>query len=302
MSTNIIRKKQCKSLENKSNTGFRVAGFIILAVQSIALIYPLLWILMSSFKGIFEFSENIFGLPQKWEIANYTTAFTNLWVPVKNTRVYIEQMFLNSIVYALLYTILPTLANCFVAYACAKYHGVFGKIIHATVVLMLTVPIIGGLSSGLQMAMWLGTYDNMLFSVLLQLQPQGTSFLIFYATFKGISWEFAEAGIVDGASHFKILTSIMIPLARNTLFALMLVKFIALWNDWQTALIWFPSYPTISYGLYRFSNTNAGTGNTMAGIPVQFSACVMAAAPMIVLFIIFKKKLIGNLSMGGLKG
>ena len=273
---------------------------IVFTVHAALLLLPVLWMVLTSFKGLYDFSENIFGLPDKWLFSNYADAIKNLAIPVGGRNVYMEEMLLNSFIYVVSYTVMPLLGNCFVAYACAKYKSKYGAVVYNLVIFMMIFPVLGNLSSALNAARMLKTYDNMIWASVMNCTFSGTNFLIFYAVFKGISWEYAEAAIIDGAGHFTILLRIMLPMASGTIGALVITSVIGTWNDWYTPLMWFPSHPTIAYGLYHYSNVSGG--NTMAGIPVQFAAATLSAIPMVVIFIIFRKKIIGNVSFGGLKG
>ena len=125
-------------------------------------------------------------------------------------------------------------------------------------------------------------------------------FLVLYATFKGIPRDYMEAAQMDGAGHYRIMFTIMWPMASATILVYMINMLIGLWNDWSTALIWFPSSPTIAYGLYRFSSN--GTGNTASGVPVQCATCVISAVPAVIFFACFKNKIVGKIAVGGLKG
>ena len=127
----------------------------------------------------------------------------------------------------------------------------------------------------------------------------GSNFLIFYATFKGISWEYAEAAFIDGASHVRVLFTIMIPLAMTSIAAIFLLGFIGNWNNWNVHVIYLPNYPMISYALYYFQNN---TINAISNTPCKLAACMIVLAPILVLFLLFRKKLMGNLTIGGLKG
>jgi len=89
------------------------------------------------------------------------------------------------------------------------------------------------------------------------------------------------------------------PLAKNTFFTVMLINFIMYWNDYQTPLIYLPSHPTIALGMYRMSYTAI---NELATIPMRMTAAVFMLIPTLVLFSCFHKRLLGNLTMGGIKG
>ena len=62
------------------------------------------------------------------------------------------------------------------------------------------------------------------------------------------------------------------------------------------------SKPTLSLGMLRFSANPSGSGNAMAGIPSQMAGAMIFCVPIFILFMIFKNKLMGNITLGGLKG
>ena len=127
----------------------------------------------------------------------------------------------------------------------------------------------------------------------------GIYFLVFHAEFKGIPKEYAEAAKIDGAGNFTILFRIMLPLVRNTIFVIMLIKFIEFWNDYQTPLVFLPSYPTLAYGVFTLATTSI---NKMSTVPMRMASAVMMLIPILVVFLIFQKKIMSNVSVGGIKG
>lgn len=274
-------------------------GFAILSLYTITILFSMGWALVSSLKDFYEFRKNLFGLPQEWMFSNFRLAFENLYVPVAGRKYTLVYLIGNSLSYAALYTLVPLFANIIVAYGCAKYKSKLCDIVKSVVILRMVIPIVGGLASGLAVSKFIGTYDNLPLAAILQFTPQGAHFLIFLATFNGISSEYMDAARVDGAGHFKIFYKVMLPLARNTMIAVGIMIFIACWNDWETAMVWFPSSPTLAYGLYRFQFS---TANATSSIPLQLTACIIAMGPMLIILLVFKNKLVGNISMGGIKG
>ena len=129
----------------------------------------------------------------------------------------------------------------------------------------------------------------------------GMYFLVFLAAFKGISMTYTEAAKIDGASNMTIMLKIIFPLVKNVVFTVMLINFITYWKDYQTPLIYISSYPTVTYGLFRVifdSSSSAG----MVSVPIRMTASIVVMLPLIIIFIIFQKRLLGNLTMGGIKG
>ena len=72
------------------------------------------------------------------------------------------------------------------------------------------------------------------------------------------------------------------------------------WNDYQTLLIYAPSHPTIVYGLFKVMTDSSGS-SVRGQVPVQMAGCTLVTVPVIMLFIIFRNKLMGNLTIGGVK-
>ena len=94
--------------------------------------------------------------------------------------------------------------------------------------------------------------------------------------------------------------NVMFPLAKNVFATVFLITFISLWNDYQAPALYIPSYPTLAYGVYYVCiRDNRGI---FTYIPGHMTVCTIVAMPIIILFIAFKNKLIGNLTMGGIKG
>ena len=74
---------------------------------------------------------------------------------------------------------------------------------------------------------------------------------------------------------------------------------IGIWNDWQTSMIYLPSFPMAAYGLYAFQFSNV---NAVSGTNYLMAACALVVLPILLLFIAFRNKLMGAVAVGGLKG
>lgn len=123
-------------------------------------------------------------------------------------------------------------------------------------------------------------------------------FLIFHAFFSGVSDTYTEAAQLDGASQFRILWTIYVPLASKTITTVFLLLFVANYNDYNTSLLYIPTHPTLAYAVWYFSR---GMGGGSENPPFNFAASMTLALPMVILFVFFKKKLMGDISLGGIK-
>lgn len=304
--TKLLNKQKHTSKIRKTfmRKPFSIIIFVLLIVYVISFLSPLIWAFICSFKSRSDFILNKFGLPEKWMIENYPAVFRELYIRVLTKsgfkNVYAWQLIFNALFYSLGSTVVSTMTHCITAYACARYNKYFiCRMLYPLVIVIMLLPIVGSLASELQMLHMIGAYDNVVMLIFLKGGFLGTNFLIFYATFKGISWEYAEAAFIDGASHARVLFTIMIPLAMTTISALGLLSFIGYWNEWQVNVIYLPNFPMISYALYSFQNN---TINAISSVPHRLAACMIVLLPILVLFLLFRKKLMGNLTVGGLKG
>lgn len=277
---------------------FMILSFVVLFTYLLMIILPLLWAAMSSFKTNLEVTYRPFELPKKWRVENYEIVFENFVAPVRSQYrdAGILELLRNSLLYALGSAVLQMLSCMLTAYIAARFDFKFCKFLYALVIVTMIIPIVGSLPSELRVARLLGIYDTMIGSWIMKTYFIGLYFLIFHAAFKLVPNAYAEAAYLDGAGNFIVMTQIMIPFVKGTMATVLLLNFITFWNDFQTPMVYMPSYPTIALGLYSVVNNQQKTD-----VPMQFGACMIVAIPLVILFICFQNKLLGNLTTGGLK-
>ncbi len=261
------------------------------------------WALMTSFKGAEDFMFNPLGLPEVFTLENYKMVFQAITVPSTTTDTYftIWDQFGNAVIYAVGSALLRVAATTIVAYCTAKYKHWLSTLVYNIVLVTLALPIVGNMPSLLQITRDLGIFDSFGGMFIMNFFFNNIYFLVIHATFKTIPWTYAEAAFIDGASHFKVFVKIYLPMVLNLLGAVFLLFFIEIWNEYQTPMVYLPSYPTIAYGLYTISRGGQIGGMTVEP-PLIIATGVFAFAIIFVVFMIFKKKLVGNLTEGGIKG
>lgn len=283
---------------------FAVVVFVLLILYTAVLILPLLWGVNISLKGSLDALQKPFSLPDPFKPENYATVFNEFKVSVEGanyvkTVYYMENMLWFTFVYAVGCSFVNIAVICLVSYVTARFDYRICSLVDVIVVVAMILPVVGSLPSELRIMKALGLYDSLWGMMIMKANfLGGTTFLIFNVNFKGMPKEYAEAASLDGAGNLKIMLKIMLPLAKTTFFTLWLLSFIQYWNDYQTPLIYFPSRPTLSYGLFLFTQA---TGQQVKELPVKLAACYMLMIPILIVFVVFQKKLIGNVSMGGLK-
>lgn len=283
---------------------FNILCCIFLMVYSISLLYMYFWGFITSLKTNFDFRHNLFGLPKgkfwEWEWNNYVVAFSEIKVGVDTEYVYLSGLLINSFFYAVLGAFVGVYCTWSVSYVIAKFKYKFSGILYRVVMIFMIIPIVGGLPSSLRIYRdILGLYDNWWHVLFKSLGIGGSSLMLFYAYFLGVGDVYAEAAKIDGASNLTIMLKIMFPLTSQMFFILFINAFIPRWNDYMTCVIWLPSIPTLAFAIYKFKDA---TDNVANWPPMQITACVMLMMPLLILFISFKKYLMGNIRIGGVKG
>ena len=299
-----MKKRLALPKRKLSINPFTVIIFTILALYTAALIAFLVWGLLTSLKDHFtDFRINKFGFPKTWEWENYITAFEKIVLEVKNAdgstrNVYLAEMFLNSFAYSLGASIAQTVVTIVMAYLVAKFNNKISKVIYAVVIVTMVLPIVGSLPSEINVAQTLGIFGSIPGIWLMRCSFLGLYFLVFYSMFKGISKDFDEAARIDGASNWRIMTEVNFPLVKNTTITVLLLSFIGYWNDYSIPMIYLPNNPTVVTGLYYY---NLSTDALTATVPMKLTGCMLVVIPILILFIIFNDRVMGNITAGGIK-
>ena len=293
------------SLKN-TLTPFGIASFFILFVYAMSLLIPFCWAITTSFRSAMSYSpymDGEFAWPNPWIIDNYKDVWTYFAVKIPSGATFrfvaIPEMALNSVLYALGSAFVSMATALLVAYVAARFDFKFCGVIYFIVIIQMIIPIVGSLPSELRMARALGLYDSILGMYVMRCYVNGMYFLVFYGSFKLIPKDYAEAAQIDGAGNWTVMFRIVIPFVKGSIFTVILLNFISCWNDYQVPLMYMPSHPTLAYGLFMYTggNFDASTADT----PHQLAGCVAMAVPLLILFLTFQKRLLGDLTVGGLK-
>ena len=282
---------------------FAVVLLVVLITYFVSLMLPLLWGVYTSLKDPIDYLIDPVWPAVKVSFHNYVQAFNQFFIKISSEGVvipiYYEGMMLNSVIYAVGSSVIQTAIICVTAYATSRFNFKFDKVIYTIVIVTMILPIVGSLPSELRMARSLHLYDSIYGMFIMKANFLGMYYLVFHAAFRALPKDFDEAAYIDGAGNFTIFFKITLPLVAGTFLTVSLIKFIDFWNDYMTPMIYMPSFPTIAYGLYGFIQES--TTPERSGTQIKLAACMLVFIPNFLIFIIFRNKLIGNISMGGLK-
>lgn len=268
--------------------------FVVFLIHSLTLIYPVIWMFLNSLKEQTEYwVSNSIYLPKKWLFSNYIRALSSLNDGTTN----FVMMIVNSVWHVGMGTLAGILTPMACGYVLSRYKFRGSNLIYSVVIFSLTIPIIGSGASALRIYANLNLYDNPMRRIVDLFGGLGGSFLVFYGFFKSVSWSYAEAVEIDGGGPFTIFFRIMVPQAVPIILTYFITGAIANWNQYEGILLFYPSWPTLSAGLFKFRSNNA-----RADYPLYYAGLIISMIPSLILFILSSSKIMTSLSMGGLKG
>ena len=283
---------------------FEIISFVVLLAYAISLALPLIWSFFTSFKGRIDYRLNPVGLPETWEFL-YDDVLKQFRAPITKNNITTEGgatlgiMFANSMWYSIGTSFVSTTVSFLVGYVVARFRFKICDAIYTVVILQMIIPTVGTLPSEIAMAQNLGLYNTIHGMLFMKSYVTGLYFLSFYAALRVIPKDYEEAAYLDGAGNFRVMLNIMLPMASGVFGTIFLLNFIGFWNDYQTPMVYMPGYPTLAYGLYYLCNVPRN--DIDSSVPMQLAGCMLMAIPLLGLFMACHKKLLGNVSLGGLK-
>ncbi|WP_062078212.1 carbohydrate ABC transporter permease [Demequina globuliformis] len=268
--------------------------FVALMSLTAIILYPLLWLFLSTFKDNSEFGSNQGLLPEDPTFDNYLKVFEGI------AGVPMWRFFANSAFIAIMATFGTLLSSSMAAYAFARIKfkgvGIFFAAMIGTLLLPFHVVIIP------QYILFnnLGMIDTYWPLILPKFLATEAFFVFLIVQFmRGIPREMDEAARVDGAGHVRTFTSIMLPLIQPALVTSAIFSFIWTWNDFLAPLMYITSpekYPLpIALRLYNDQTSTSDFGATV-------TASFLALIPILLFFLVFQRFLVAGVATQGLKG
>ena len=266
---------------------------LLFLVVAASYIFILVWAFISGCKTHSEIVLNPFSLPEKWNFDHYVEVFTTLEV---NGHGFLNMMF-NSVWFSVIGVLVQQFSTISLAYACSKYKFKGSGLIYSIVLIVITLPLYGNAGAAYRLYHDLGLIDNYI-QAFASFSGFNIFFLYYVAFFKNMSWTYAEAAMIDGATDAQIYLKVMLPQAKPMFGALFLTQWISSWNNYESALVYLPNLPTLPVGIYQFNVEMI----FRARLDILFVACVIVTMPALILFIVFNKTITTSVSVGGIKG
>ena len=270
----------------------KAVTYTLLTLWAAAVLFPFYWMVLTSLKDYGAYNAE--WIPQLYTtdptLENYVQAFTQ--VPLAG-------YFLNTVIFALVTTALMLLVTVLAAFAFSRLRFRGKDLVFTLFLSLMMIPSELVVITNFVTITELNLRNTFTGLIL----PSVTSVFYIYLLkehFTQIPDELYYAAKVDGTSDFRYLWKVMIPICKPTVITITILKVIECWNSyvWPRLITDDPSYYLVSNGIQQIRETGFGREN----IPAMMAAVVAISAPLILLFLIFRRKIMAGVAKGGMKG
>ncbi len=282
-------------IEKKAKTKNKIAKtitYFFLILWAILVLFPFYWMVLTSLKSYSAYNSEY--IPKFFTLSptlqNYADAFS---------AVPLARYFLNTIIFTVVTTAIMLVVITLAAFAFARLEFKGKNIAFILFLALMMIPnelVI--ITNFVTITNWnmRNTFPGLIL-------PSVTSVFYIYLlkeNFEQIPDSLYYAAKVDGTSDFKYLLKVMIPISKPTLITITILKVIECWNSyvWPRLITDNPNYFLVSNGIQEIRENGFGREN----IPAMMAAVVVISVPLIVLFLIFRNKVMEGVSRGGTKG
>ena len=270
----------------------RIITYIFLAFWGIMVLFPFYWMILTSFKSYSAYNAEY--IPQLYTLSptlqNYAEAFT---------AVPLGKYFLNTVVFTIVTTAVMLMVTILAAFAFARLEFRGKNLLFTFFLSLMMIPNELVIITNFVTITDLDLRNTFAGLIL----PSVTSVFYIYLlreNFAQIPDKLYYAAKVDGTSDFKYLWKVMIPICRPTIVTITILKVIECWNSyvWPRLITDDAAYFLVSNGIQEIRENGFGREN----IPAMMAAVVVISVPLIVLFLVFRRKIMAGVARGGTKG
>lgn len=271
---------------------YNIIIYALLSFWALIVLFPFYWMILTSVKSYGSYN------------AEYIPAFFTLSPTLQNyidafTTVSLGRYLVNTLIFTLLTTAIMMVVITLAAFAFARLSFPGKNLVFTLFLSLMMIPNeLVVITNFVTVTDW-GMRNSFLGLIL----PSVTSVFYIYLlkeNFAQIPDELYYAAKVDGTSDLRYLRRVMIPICRPTIVTVAILKVIECWNSyvWPRLITDNPDYYLVSNGIQEIRENGFGREN----IPAMMAAVVVISIPLIVLFLIFRKKIMAGVSRGGTKG
>ncbi len=289
---NAITYDRIEKRAKARSTAFKIIIYAFLAIWALVVLFPFYWMILTSIKSYGAYNSEY--IPQFFTLAptleNYTSAFT---------AVPLAKYFLNTIIFTVLTTAIMLIVIVPAAFAFARLDFKGKNLLFTLFLALMMIPTELVVITNYITVTELDLRDTFTGLVL----PSVTSVFYIYLlkeNFEQIPDELYYAAKVDGTSDFKYLWKVTLPICGPTVVTVTILKVIECWNSyvWPRLVTTQPDMYLVSNGIQEIRENGFGREN----IPAMMAAVVVISVPLIILFFVFRKKIMAGVARGGMKG
>ena len=267
-----------------------IGKYLFMGLCSLVALFPIIWVIMSSFKTNAEILYNGIGLPSSLSPDGYISALTIS--PIL-------KYFGNSVIITVITTVLNVLFLAMAAYVFARARFRGKNLLYFILSLSLVVPTTALLQPVYSVVNTMGLYDTKMGLILVYTAiNMPMSLLILRGTFQSIPRALEEAAYLDGAGFLRTFFQIVMPCAKGGLTSAAVLTFLNSWNEFTFALMLTNGQDarTLPLSLSYF------TAQFSFNYTAMFAAVTIAVIPSIIVFAVFQEQVVSSLTAGSVKG
>ena len=268
----------------------RVFSYLFMALCVLVALFPIVWVVLSSFKTNREILSNGLQLPSTFSFSGYKQALE--MAPIL-------KFFVNSLIVSFASTALNVFILAMAGYVFAKKKFRFKNLIFGILSLSMVIPSTALMSPVYTVITKLHLYDTKMALILVYTAlNMPISLMILRSAFAAIPTELEEAAYIDGAGFFRTFWQVMMPCAKGGLASAAVLAFLGSWNEFTFALLLTSSTSKRTLPLSLSYFTSQFSFNYTA----MFAAITIAVLPSIIVFSIFQEQVCSSLTAGSVKG
>lgn len=262
-----------------------------IVVWTIALIcaVPLYYVVISSFKTPIDMIKHPLQLPTQWLWNNYIDAFADGTI---------IQAFINTIIVTAVAVILQVLIGSLAAYGVVQKKSLFTMIIGSILMITFAIPVQATLFPLYRMESSIGLTDTLTGLVALYMGSCVFCYFLIVGYMKALPQELFEAAKIDGAGPFRIYWTIVLPLIRPIIVAVVVFQTMGTWNDFLLPSVFLSSTDKQTVVLQVYNAVQQFTTNW----PLFMATTVLALIPVFIFFCFCQKWIVSGLLAGSVKG
>ena len=287
--TNYQKIQRSAAIRTRVRKGITYA---LLSIWALFVLFPFYWMILTSIKSYSSYNNEY--IPKFFTLSptlqNYVDAFT---------AVPLARYFTNTIIFAVITTVIMLVVSVLAAYAFARLDFKGKNLAFVAFLSLMMIPTELVVITNFVTITDLNLRNTFTGLIL----PSVTSVFYIYLlkeNFEQVPDELYYAAKVDGTSDLKYLFKVMVPICRPTIVTVTILKVIECWNSyvWPRLITDDASYYLVSNGIQEIRENGFGREN----IPAMMAAVVVISVPLVILFLVFRKQIMEGVSRGGTKG